>query len=423
MGEARTEREQMTKDIEPDLTGHDATGLVKLVSDLAHIEGQDDVARLVREAARSLSRADGVAFVLRDGGDLHFVDDDAIGPTRSGQRVQSPTCVAGWVIENASAASIVDVSSDPRVPHRAYAGTFVKSLAMVPIGKSDPLGALGAYWKTQHEATSRELALLQAIADGACAALTHIECLAREKGAREQAEEETRLRSELLGVVSHDLRSPLSSIAMSASLLAPLIAPLNGRARHHLELIARSARRIDGLIHDLLDFSTIKSGRLRVDLRVASVQEILGHVIDFIPLAQERGVRLDFDTDLQSTLVVADVDRLHQVFSNLIGNALKFTPAGGTIRVAVQVEQNAVRFSVADSGTGFSSKDLAHALPDARAPHKTAAQGFGLGLAITHGIVEAHGGSIRLDNAPGGGALVTFSLPRTRASAVAVPAE
>lgn len=131
--------------------------------DLAPFE---HVMKVVRTTARQLISADGVTFILREGEHCVYVEEDAIGPLWKGQRFPLGACVSGWAMLNARSAVIPDIYADPRVPVDAYRPTFVRSMAMVPIG-TPPIGAIGAYWASHHEATESELETLQAIADSA----------------------------------------------------------------------------------------------------------------------------------------------------------------------------------------------------------------------------------------------------------------
>ena len=125
---------------------------------------------LVRTTARTLVGADGVTFVLRDGDFSYYVEEDAVGPLWKGQRFLSSQCVSGWVMTHAEPAVIPDIYQDPRVPIEAYRNTFVRSMAMVPIGAENPVGAIGAYWATPHRATDTEINLLVALAQSALTA-------------------------------------------------------------------------------------------------------------------------------------------------------------------------------------------------------------------------------------------------------------
>ena len=130
-------------------------------------------AAVVRGAARSLLGCDGITFVVREPGELcHYVEEDAVAPLWKGQRFPMAVCVSGWVMTQGAAVIIPDIYADPRVPHDAYRPTFVKSMAMAPVGKGPAVGAIGAYWARPHAATQNEVEMLQAMAESAGMVLT-----------------------------------------------------------------------------------------------------------------------------------------------------------------------------------------------------------------------------------------------------------
>jgi len=151
--------------------------LVEVVQRLSLARSRDEIQEIVRRAARQLTGADGATWILRDRDFCFYADEDAISPLWKGQRFPLDACVSGWVMLNSQPAVIPDIYSDPRVPHEAYRPTFVKSLAMVPIRRVDPVGAIGNYWATHHRATDEEVQLLQALADSTAVALENIHAL------------------------------------------------------------------------------------------------------------------------------------------------------------------------------------------------------------------------------------------------------
>jgi GAF domain-containing protein len=134
----------------------------------------DTIMALVRGAARALTGADGVTFVLREGDTCFYADEDAVAPLWKGQRFPLHTCISGWVMLNQQPAVIEDIYSDPRIPHSVYRSTFVKSLIMMPVRSEDPIAAIGAYWANLHQPTDTEVALLHAIAQIAAVALINV---------------------------------------------------------------------------------------------------------------------------------------------------------------------------------------------------------------------------------------------------------
>jgi response regulator RpfG family c-di-GMP phosphodiesterase len=149
--------------------------LVATIQRLSVAQTLVEIRELVRSAARRLTGSDGATFVLRIGEQCYYADEDAISPLWKGQHFPMNTCVSGWVMRNRRPAAIEDVYSDDRIPQAAYRPTFVKSLAMVPIRESDPLGAIGNYWAHRHQPTAREIALLQALANSTALAMEAVQ--------------------------------------------------------------------------------------------------------------------------------------------------------------------------------------------------------------------------------------------------------
>ncbi|HVY37222.1 MAG TPA: ATP-binding protein [Polyangia bacterium] len=227
-----------------------------------------------------------------------------------------------------------------------------------------------------------------------------------------QAQAETRLREDMIAVVSHDLRNPLNVMALAAKAMLGGPQPVEGALRQKVERIDRAAEHMRALIEDLLDLSRIKSGQLELDLQPFPTGAIVDDSLEAVrPLAQEKKIDLRADVSCPGQRVLCDPRRLRQVFSNLLGNALKFTPAGGRIRVGAREEQSCVCFSVSDTGPGVPREHQAHIFDRYWQAPETARQGAGLGLFIAKGIVDAHRGSISLESEPGDGATFHFRIP------------
>ena len=160
---------------DPDQSTALSRDLLAAVRDLSFARELDAVTAIVRTTARRLTRADGVTFVLKDGNQCYYADEDAIAPLWKGRRFPLAACISGWVMQHGQSVVIPDIYADARVPHDAYRPTFVKSLAMAPVRAQDPVAAVGAYWATSHLATPEELRALEAIADAAALALTNVQ--------------------------------------------------------------------------------------------------------------------------------------------------------------------------------------------------------------------------------------------------------
>lgn len=148
--------------------------LIQVIQQLTVAHDLNTIMAVVRTGARQLTGADGATFVLRDGEQCYYADEDAISSLWKGKRFPLSTCISGWVMLNQQSVMIEDIYADPRIPADAYRPTFVKSLVMVPIRTRNPLGAIGNYWATHHTATSEEMNLLQTLADAAAVALENV---------------------------------------------------------------------------------------------------------------------------------------------------------------------------------------------------------------------------------------------------------
>jgi PAS domain S-box-containing protein len=216
-----------------------------------------------------------------------------------------------------------------------------------------------------------------------------------------------RARENLLAVVSHDLRNPLSAIRLSAGLLAH-----GGSHDRQIELILRSSDRMSALIDDLLQAASIESGRLKVELSRQDVLPLVKETLDALaPLASEKSIRLDFEVPDELSPIRADRQRLIQVLSNLIGNAIKFVGAGGRVHVRAWRDDDHVCIAVSDNGPGIAEPNLARLFERYERGATRGRQGVGLGLYIAKNIVEAHGGRIWVESKLGAGTTFTFAIP------------
>jgi len=151
--------------------------LARVVQALSGARGIDQVTKIVRKATRDLVGSDGATFILQDGDQCHYVDEDAIAPLWKGKKFPLSACISGWSMLHRCPAVIEDIYADDRIPHDAYRPTFVRSLVMVPIRSDDPVGAIGAYWAYRYRASTDEVHILQALADSTSVALENIRVL------------------------------------------------------------------------------------------------------------------------------------------------------------------------------------------------------------------------------------------------------
>lgn len=218
-------------------------------------------------------------------------------------------------------------------------------------------------------------------------------------------------KEELLGIVAHDLRTPLSAILLRVSLIEKSDGdPKTIRAAASIH---STCRRMAFLIQSLLDAASVEAGRMSVAAGRVSVETIMADTLEvFSPVANEKRIRLERDVSPRALDVWADRERLLQVLSNLVGNALKFTPEGGSVRISARPVWGRVRFEVGDTGPGIAPEHLPHLFEQYWKSDPRGRRGTGLGLYIAKGIVEAHHGHIWVESAPGKGSSFQFELSR-----------
>ena len=251
------------------------------------------------------------------------------------------------------------------------------------------------------------------LGDLASLALQRVTVLAEAERRRDEAEAAVRSRDEVLSIVSHDLRNPVSTVAMSVSLLSdPAITLSDEQRQQQLGVIARSAERMNRLIQDLLDVARIEGGRFTVKCHREDPAVMVREACEaFQPAIESNGQELRWEVPPQLPPVNADRDRVLQVLSNFIGNATKFTPAGGRITIAVVSDDGEVRFRVSDTGPGIAAEERDRIFQRFWQAKRTAHLGAGLGLAIAKGIADAHRGRVWAESEPGRGATFVLALP------------
>jgi PAS domain S-box-containing protein len=239
--------------------------------------------------------------------------------------------------------------------------------------------------------------------------------LLEERHARAAAERAARARDEVLGIVTHDLRAPLSVIAIAAKTLADT-APTAESAREIANLLQRSTDWMGRMIDDLLDVAKIETGRLGLILRDEQPHAILFQAaLMFTTSAREVGIDLSVQAPHDLPAVHVDAQRLLQALGNLVTNALKASEPGDRIELRAESGAKSVRFTVEDTGRGIAPETLAELLDHVSRQHRRArAGGVGLGLAIARGIIGAHGGHLTAESTPGSGSRFTFTIPVAR---------
>ena len=250
----------------------------------------------------------------------------------------------------------------------------------------------------------------------------------RDVSARQRAEDTLRqairARDDMMGIVSHDLRNPVSAVKMLAgSILAEAESrELPADLTERVDIMRQAAAQIDALIQDLLDVTRLEAGRLTVSAHDVAPAPLVEAALQAMrTLAESSGLSLAASYQEPLPRVSADPERVTQLLSNLVGNSIKFTAAGGRVEVLVQPHGDGVIVSVSDTGEGIPEEQLPHVFErfyQVSGSRTGSRHGAGLGLPIARGIVEAHGGTIAIESKPGRGTTVRFTLPAARLPAL-----
>ncbi|HXI59534.1 MAG TPA: ATP-binding protein [Polyangia bacterium] len=303
-------------------------------------------------------------------------------------------------------AALDQLVRDERLSYRSVAAASERAdwLAAIVIGGATMLAIL----------ISRRLALTTTQRIG--------QQFEREQEAREAAKRASAAREELLAIVSHDLRNPLGAILMGTEALKrkSLSGGISGR---QVNVIENAARRMKHLIEDVLATASLEAGTFSLSPAREDVASLFNETATLFERAAEgRGIRLSFSAAAGVTAYV-DRERLLQVLSNLVGNALKFTPEGGEILVSATSEPGCTRFCVKDSGPGIPADAVPRLFERHWQAQRGSGGGLGLGLYIARHVVDRHGGHIDVASRPGEGATFTFTIPEPAPGTLPRPSE
>jgi signal transduction histidine kinase len=348
-------------------------------------------------------------------GRLQILQDS---PTRIGD----PASVVGLAAVDGRPYLIRDTRREGRVRHVDLLNVY--SFIAVPIiVKEKILGVLAtSITHPGRQFTQADLRLALALADRAALAIENARLYAQERRLRQELEdlnqkvqEANRLKTEFVTVVTHELRSPLTSIAGYLDLLLEEGSEGAEAREAYLQIVKRNADRLLELINDLLDIARLEAGKLELKRLPLDLEGLIQEVSGALrPQIESKGQHLHLDLAASLPVVTGDPERLTQILLNLISNALKYTPQGGDITVATCAERAGVCIAVQDTGIGLSSEEQQQLFTKFfRAEHPLAreAGGTGLGLAIARALVELHGGTITVVSTPGQGSTFNITLP------------
>lgn len=392
--------------------------LTRTVELLSVARSVERVTEVVTAGVRELVGADGTTFVLREDGFCHYVDENAISPLWKGSSFPLTSCISGWAMLHRQTVLISDIYADDRVPLDAYRPTFVQSLAMAPIRSAAPIGALGAYWSTQHVPSPADVRHLEVIANSAAVALENIE-LRGAVGRRSTERDELAVRADELEAaihtIAHDLRSPLGAMMGYAELIGDATT---GVPADFARTIVQSGRRMSDQIDRMLALYRITHAPIEPEpVDLTGIARAIAHTL--VVQAPERRIEVEVADDLTA---VADPVLAHLLLENLLNNAVKYTGLEETARIVVArvdlqhvgVPDPLTTFVVHDNGTGFAPEAAARLFqPLVRLHADEDFAGTGLGLASAARIVELHGGQMTAEGEESVGAAFYFSLPRS----------
>jgi len=278
--------------------------LVGVVRELSQARDINAITAIVRDAARELTGADGATFVLRDGAQCYYADENAMAPLWKGKRFPIETCISGWVMLNRQSVVIEDVYDDPRIPEVAYRPTFVKSLAMVPIRRNAPIGAIGNYWAANYQPSAQEMAILEALADTTSVALENAELYSRlEQQVRTLEVQQSRIQKQheslevFTRALAHDLKEPVRTLVSFAGMLRK--EPEDPREEEsqstYIGFIHEAAGRMDMLINAVARYTRLDDPTQPVR-SLCDISEIVDDIqLNLATLFAERGAKLRYE--------------------------------------------------------------------------------------------------------------------------------
>jgi len=361
---------------------------------------------LLDESSRKLG-----AVAVRDAAKKFALNGDFVRDTPMGLAC-ARSSVASWAVETRRPVRVNDTAVDARWPDLLE---DVKSVLVIPLhSRRGVIGAIQLELDHRGGFDAASERIVTSLANTAGIAVENAKLL-REAARVRALEELDRLKTELISNVSHELRTPITSIkGYSQSLLRQDVEWPAGTVREFLEIIDEESDRLRAIIEDVLQISQIQSGVMKVDLRRLRVRRVIRSLV---VQNQRHAMDHQFVVEVSNGFpaILADKLRFEQVLRNLIENAVKYSPSGGTITVRAEVaEPDMARFSVQDEGIGIPEDEIGQVFErffrssDGQARR---AGGFGLGLSICRGIVEMHNGRIAVQSREGEGSTFSFTIP------------
>ena len=397
-----------------------ATRLLEVTAALSEAQSVEEVAAVVLTKGFAVVEAARGVLVSLEGDHLRLLGTRGVSPTLEAQLARLSLDAEIPVVHAIRKGAMISIESAEEFREK-YVGMYENFneladmqtyLATPLVHAGETVGAISFHFKEAAAVGASDRTFTLLIAQAAATALHRARTYDAELDKRRHAELLAQAREDVLGVVAHDLRNPLNLIQMTAELMIDEVLPLAKR-KEMLDIALRAAKQMNRLIDDLLDTVRLQAGRLSLDVEEVSVQAIMKQAEEtFRPLAERR--HLHFETAAQDGATVrADPQRVSQIVSNLIGNAIKFSREDGSVRLRAKSEEKQVVFQVVDDGPGIPPDNMSHLFDNFWQARKNDRRGVGLGLAIVKELVEAHGGKIWVESQVDHGSTFFFSLPST----------
>jgi signal transduction histidine kinase len=410
-----------------------ATKLLDVTTALSEAISVDEVTAVVLTKGLAVVEAARAVLVSVEGDRLKFLGSRGMTPRLEAELAKLTLDTDVPVVRALRKGEMISIES-PEEFRNTFAGVYQDFgeladmqtyLATPLVHAGEIVGSLALHFKEAAAVGASDRAFTLLLAQAAATALYRARSYDAELDKRRRAEMLVQVREDVLGVVAHDLRNPLNLILMTTELL--IEEQLTSERRTEMLSIAmRAAKQMNRLIDDLLDHVRLQAGKLSLDVEEVSVETIMRQAEEtFRPLAERRHLHFE-TTPHDGGIVRADPARVSQIVGNLIGNAIKFTPEQGSVRLRATPDDKQVVFQVVDDGPGIPPDNISHLFDNFWQERKSDKRGVGLGLAIVKELVEAHGGKIWVESKVDHGSTFSFSLPAVGisvGSAAGIPME
>jgi signal transduction histidine kinase len=382
------------------------------------------VFQAIVKSAKGLVEASDVYVYRYDGERIHYVTGTNEFPEWLAFIQARPpwppdnSTITGRVILAGATCQIADMTAEPGYLKGGHIGRCRRLLGVPMMRDGVPVGVLTVTWQEPGVVPEKFIRVLETFADQAVIAVENVRLFNEIQDKSRLLETANRHKSEFLANMSHELRTPLNAIiGFSEVMLTGMTGTLPDKQKEFIGDIRDSGKHLLSLINDILDLSKIEAGRMELDIARFDVRYAMDNAMTLVRGRAERH-RIQLETEIAPEVEEYEGDerKFKQIVLNLLTNAVKFTPEGGTVTLAAGRMNGSYVFSVTDTGIGIAPEDHDRIFEEFRqvgSDYDRKAEGTGLGLTLTRRLVELHGGAIRVESAPGKGSVFTFNLPIT----------